>query len=376
MTRCPRLSPALLALLALLTFCQREGETEALPTPAPFPEASPARSFEDPYYTEEVGVPLVKILSPAHEEIVENPVIITVSAFNIHHFALYDSGVLIRKEMVPLELTDIHWTMLQPGLPHTLELFGYDDEGREVAYASTRVIPLPDLDLSRGNLVGSLWISYYYVSREQDFRLNADILLRDSACLPLATVDYQYMSEVCVEGSGQLLDGTVINYASGCDCAVPCPYGGGKICYTELDQERYPWGAGAASASLIPLRSLAVDNNVIPHGTLIYMEEWDGVYIPPVDGVGNFIHDGCFVASDVGGWIKNDHFDFFSGTHRMWLALERIAPTRSRFTVYTDAGRCSWLGEELRRQKEHYKRQTSPKDTLPATELATSPPQN
>ncbi|MBU1238527.1 hypothetical protein KJ865_02360 [Myxococcota bacterium] len=301
----------------------------------------------DPYFAETIDQPLVRILAPSEEDLVTNPVIITVSTYNIHRYELYENKVLIRRETAPLEHSDIQWTMLDTGLPHTVELFGFNTAGEEVAYDRVRVIPLPEMDLSKGDLVGNLWISYYYLSREVDFGVREEIVLRDSQCVPLAVVDYAYMAEVCVEGSGQLLDHGIINFAKRCNCSVPCPYGGGKICYTELSREKFPWGSGAGSKALIPFRSLAVDNNVIPHNELIYMEEWDGVYIPPRDGIGNFIHDGCFIAHDVGGWIKNDHFDFFTGTHGMWLDLERIAPTRSRFTLYTNPGRCKWLRDYI-----------------------------
>ncbi len=337
-----------LLLIALLAACQAQPEPEAPPPPpqeAPAPLPPPAA---DPYLAESIDAPLVRILAPAEEDVVDNPAIITISTYNIHHYELYDNRVLVRRETAPLEHTDITWTMLDTGLPHTLELFGYTSDGTEVAYDRVRVIPMPEMDLSKGDLVGSLWISYYYVSQEVDFGVREEIVLRDPQCVPVAVVDYRFMSEVCVEGTGRLLDSGIINFASRCDCAIPCTYGGGKICYTELAKDRYPWGSGAAGASLIPFRSLAVDANVIPHDTLIYMEEWDGVYIPARDGLGNFVHDGCFIAHDVGGWIKNDHFDFFSGTHAMWLALERIVPTRTRFTMYMNSGRCQWLRDYIK----------------------------
>jgi 3D (Asp-Asp-Asp) domain-containing protein len=86
-----------------------------------------------------------------------------------------------------------------------------------------------------------------------------------------------------------------------------------------------------------------VDNDVIAPGTLLYAEQWDGVAIPAVDGLGGFTHDGCFRADDVGGAITGHHYDFFAGTAGMWQALEDIFPTHSTFTVYTDPGKCAYL---------------------------------
>lgn len=77
--------------------------------------------------------------------------------------------------------------------------------------------------------------------------------------------------------------------------------------------------------------------------TVLYAEQLDGILIPSVDGLGDFVHDGCFRADDVGGAITGNHFDFFAGTAGMWRALERIFPTRSEFTVYRDGDRCAYL---------------------------------
>jgi 3D (Asp-Asp-Asp) domain-containing protein len=103
------------------------------------------------------------------------------------------------------------------------------------------------------------------------------------------------------------------------------------------------WGKGSRNNALEPLRSWAVDTSVIPHGTVVYVEEWDGVDIPQVGELGGFTHDGCFRADDVGGGINGNHFDFFAGTPQMWQALEGIYPTRTNFTVYTDSPRCAHL---------------------------------
>jgi 3D (Asp-Asp-Asp) domain-containing protein len=297
---------------------------------------------EDYFETKKITTPLVKILSPSTEDIVESPTIVTVSAYNIHNYKLFSNGEIVASETAPLEHRDIFCNLNKMGFPHTLELFGYDREGNEIAYDSIRVTPLPPINLSKGDLVGNLWISYYYLSREIEYFGKRDILLRDSKCTPMAMVSYDFSSSVCIEGSGKLMDHSVINYSSSCRCGIPCPLGG-IICYDELDNKKFPWGQGSRNNTLIPFRSLAVDNNVIPPGTVIYLEEWDGVYIPPEDGIGNFIHDGCFRADDVGGYVKNDHFDFFSGTRSMWFILEKIAPTRTQFTLYMNSGRCEWL---------------------------------
>jgi 3D (Asp-Asp-Asp) domain-containing protein len=203
-------------------------------------------------------------------------------------------------------------------------------------------IPYIDISQDKGQLVGQMWITYYYLAKETDYPGPADTTLYDANCAPIVDVSAAFSDAVCIEGSGLLQDGRVINYASTCSCGRPCPTGG-IVCYAVLDKATYPWGMGAASNPLVPLRSWAVDKSEIPLGTVLYAEEWDGVTMPGIDGLGGFVHDGCFVADDVGGAITGLHYDFFAGTKAMWLALEQIHGTKSTFTVYKNGGRCAYL---------------------------------
>jgi 3D (Asp-Asp-Asp) domain-containing protein len=196
----------------------------------------------------------------------------------------------------------------------------------------------------RGQRIGSMWISYYYLAREADVSGAPQVALLDSACKPIATVSRAFYDAVCVEGSGRLRDGRLVNFARRCPCAAPCAYNESRICYSELDARRYPWGKGSGGRALVPLRSWAVDSGRIPIGTLLYAAEWDGIEIPALDGLGGFSHDGCFRADDVGGAVKDDHFDLFAGSRAMVQRLNagRTA-TRRTFTVYKNPDRCNHL---------------------------------
>jgi membrane-bound lytic murein transglycosylase len=100
---------------------------------------------------------------------------------------------------------------------------------------------------------------------------------------------------------------------------------------------------GSFSNPIEPLRSWAVDNSIISAGSIIYAEQWDGVSIPAIDGIGGFVHDGCFRADDTGGWINDYHYDFFAGTHDMWQHLETVYPTYSYFDGYVGTPKCAYL---------------------------------
>lgn len=193
-----------------------------------------------------------------------------------------------------------------------------------------------------GQPAGTVWNTYYWLAQEADFSGSANTDLNDSNCNSLVKVSAAFSDAVCIEGSGRLKDGRVINYASTCRCGRACPTGG-IVCYSVLDANRFPWGKGNRNNPLEPLRSLAVDRNTFANGTIIYLKEFDGITIPKVGSLGDFVHDGCFRADDVGGAIQGKHIDIFSGTPDMRRALEQIHPTRTNFTAYTNTPKCAYL---------------------------------
>ncbi len=283
-----------------------------------------------------------KILFPVHGTLEEDPNQSLVHFRNLERAELLENGNVIREWKLPMQFEETFSPAVDYESRRRLECKGYNATGRLVAYDRVDFTPLSPLAMHPGHLVGSMWISYYYLAIESDYEGPPSIPLYDRQCRLIAYVSYNFAREVCIEGSGMLLDGTRINYAGRCDCAFPCPLGG-RICYMEIQNPEAVWGLGSRNNPLVPFRSLAVDNRVIPYGATLYMPEWDGVFIPLMDGIGGFVHDGCFRADDVGGAIRNDHFDFFSGTRSMWLLLERRFRTRSRFHVYMDAARCRYL---------------------------------
>lgn len=194
-----------------------------------------------------------------------------------------------------------------------------------------------DTASDEGTDIGTFWNTYYYLADESEYTGADDTSLLDAQCEPIADVPSDFASDACIEGSARLEDGTVINYAESCSCG-PCSF-----CWAELDPDTHPWGMGSMGNALQPLRSWAVDTDILEFGTVVYVPKWDGVPIPEVGELGGFVHDGCFRADDVGGGIEGRHFDLFAGTPAMRRALEEIHPTRSDFRVFTNSGNCSNL---------------------------------
>ncbi len=59
---------------------------------------------------------------------------------------------------------------------------------------------------------------------------------------------------------------------------------------------------------VVPMRTVAVDKTVIPRRTVLFIKETVGLTMP--DGGA---HDGYWYASDVGGAIKGERIDLYTG---------------------------------------------------------------
>jgi 3D (Asp-Asp-Asp) domain-containing protein len=72
-------------------------------------------------------------------------------------------------------------------------------------------------------------------------------------------------------------------------------------------------GVGALDSlgcKVVAMRTVAVDKNVIPRHTILFIKETVGMKMP--DGS---LHDGYWYASDTGGAIKGDRIDLYAGRH-------------------------------------------------------------
>lgn len=59
---------------------------------------------------------------------------------------------------------------------------------------------------------------------------------------------------------------------------------------------------------VVPMRTLAVDKSIIPRRTVVFIKETVGLRMP--DGGA---HDGYWYASDIGGAIKGQRIDLYTG---------------------------------------------------------------
>jgi 3D (Asp-Asp-Asp) domain-containing protein len=217
-------------------------------------------------------------------------------------------------------------------------------EPRLLTEAASSEVPgsLPRADervvAAGGRPLGTFRNTYYDFPNEADFE-GSNVPLKNAKCDTIAPVTKGFYEAVCVQGSGTLKRGSTVSFAKrDCDCAETCSKTSQKICFDELDPKEFPWGRGATGKPITPLVTVAVDPDVIPMGTALYVPELDGLPRDP-DGISR--HDGCFVAQDKGLKVKGQHVDIFTGHASITKLWNSLVPSNRGVTVIVDSPRCA-----------------------------------
>jgi 3D (Asp-Asp-Asp) domain-containing protein len=176
--------------------------------------------------------------------------------------------------------------------------------------------------------------TYYDFPREAAGKKESTIF--DAQCAPIAQVPKAFHDQVCVQGSGRLATGSTVSFAKrNCSCAAMCPRTGQQICFERLDPARFPSGRGATGKAITPFRTVAVDSNVIPLGTSVFIPEFVG--LPRPDGKP---HDGCFVAEDRGLRVVGRQVDVFMGDPASTVVWNKLFPSNRGVHVRVNEPRC------------------------------------
>jgi 3D (Asp-Asp-Asp) domain-containing protein len=173
-----------------------------------------------------------------------------------------------------------------------------------------------------------LWATQYYVHYAEATNANGHALLDmngNSFGVMLTAKDWCMGG---VEGTIQAKDSTgtlrTYNYAGrGKEIQVDCaPFfnKGTLINAAAIGRTRYvyatgPFGDGVKGLILVPFRTIATDTNMFPTGSIVYIPSARGIELELPDG-SRAKHDGYFVAGDIGGAIKGNHIDVFTGVYR------------------------------------------------------------
>jgi len=189
-----------------------------------------------------------------------------------------------------------------------------------------------------GRALGTFRNTYYDFPSESDFS-GESVALKSPHCKTIKSVARGFYESLCVQGSGTLSSGSTVSFAKrDCECAELCPRTGQHICFDELDPKAYPWGRGATGRAITPLLTVAVDSDLIPLDTPVYIPEYDGI---PRDPGRSTVHDGCFIAQDRGVRVKGEHVDVFTGHREITALWNSLVPSNRGVTVIVDHPRCA-----------------------------------
>ncbi len=179
--------------------------------------------------------------------------------------------------------------------------------------------------------------TYYDFPAEGAGKKDAKVF--DASCKAIAEVTREFHDKVCLQGSGKLATGATISFAKrDCACAAECPKSGQRICFELLDPKQFPSGRGALGQPVTPMRTVAVDDKIVPLGSVLFIPEYQG--LPRPDGSQ---HDGCFVAEDRGSRVEGLHVDIFTGDPSITKSWNERVPSNGGVHVEVDAPRCAYL---------------------------------
>ncbi len=167
-----------------------------------------------------------------------------------------------------------------------------------------------------------LWATYYYVPKLNHSDKGIELLdiNGNGLGLKLEACDW---CDACIEGTVIVLKDNqhhVLNYAGRSTnlqldcrtCSKYKKYDGYEKTGKVLWQRSSGYGQGVKHYRLIPFKSIAVDSTVIPFGSVLFIPGAKGVRYTFQDS--SYIHDGYFIATDMGSKIIDNHIDVFIGT--------------------------------------------------------------
>jgi 3D (Asp-Asp-Asp) domain-containing protein len=210
-------------------------------------------------------------------------------------------------------------------------------EGSGYASGSVDVGGASAVEIGDGRSLGTFRNTYYDFPNERAFD-GPRVAVKGPRCETLSEVPRAFYETLCVQGSGRLATGQTVSFSKrNCGCAEVCPRTGERICFDALDAAKFPFGRGATGRAITPLLTVAVDSDVVPLGTTVYVPELAGL---PRDESNGARHDGCLLAEDRGVRVKGKQVDIFTGDPRMTALWNRLLPSNRCVTVVVGSSRC------------------------------------
>jgi 3D (Asp-Asp-Asp) domain-containing protein len=183
-----------------------------------------------------------------------------------------------------------------------------------------------------GSELGKHKLTYYWIAFEKNFNEPPTVPLYDKDGNILATVGTKFAKAVTLEGTGVLQDGRVVNLME------RCTHGTLGWCFFEVNKKVAPYGYGSKDP-LRPFRTLAVPEEIIPSGTVVYAPMFDGMPLPSGEG-GFEYHDGCFVVEDTGWSLKGRHIDMFALAQTHYETLHKATESKEEINLFVNSPLC------------------------------------
>ncbi|MDB4957794.1 MAG: hypothetical protein JWO36_5363 [Myxococcales bacterium] len=189
----------------------------------------------------------------------------------------------------------------------------------------SRLEPTPETEPAA---IGHFTITFYYMIGEDEIPAKpaandnttelasvtpGDLvtLYEPDTCQPISDVTRDFASQLALQGTGKLRDGRVLNiWGPHCKCEH-------SPCFKVTSNQ---WGNAGTGRPLQPFRTVAVDPKVVKLGSLLYVPLLEGRRMPGREPWGGYVHDGCVVADDTGGFAGNK-IDLFVGRKAYFLGL-------------------------------------------------------
>lgn len=218
--------------------------------------------------------------------------------------------------MVVLNRKNMHFTRIFVGALLTLNFSAHAQLSSDTFY-----FPEPD----KREKILSLWATHYYI---HEFQSSGKIPIvyasGEKSGLYADTCDF---CKAALEGTAYVKDSSgnvsVINFSrTGNELFVDCRKCK-QFASVKLNVESWGktiwsksagYGDGVKNYRLVPFRTIAVDPNTIPYGTVIFVPAAKGKLVHLPNGK-QAIHDGYFFAGDTGGAITKNHIDVFTGIY-------------------------------------------------------------
>lgn len=166
--------------------------------------------------------------------------------------------------------------------------------------------------------IGDLKPTFYWVALETNDGQPKSNDLLDIDGNVIAKAGGKFFAGIRMEGTGRLLDGRVINFQARV----------GKEIRWRVCPASAPFGYGLEDYVLKPFHSVAVDPNVVPIPSKVYIPSAKGAVLP--DGS---IHDGYFEAVDIGDAIQDQRIDIFTAMGDQSAVFEKHGLTNMTATA-------------------------------------------